>query len=154
MKIKKVTPNNRKKCFEIQVAKASYDFPYSRLSMKLSAQDAMASASIDQDLGGEGFVAVTLKGHSESVHIDQILEYARDPEYIREMLLYKLTLRAQKILAQGKVSKREVIRRMDTSPTQFYRLLDQTYYGKSIDQMVKLLTALDCPVDVVFSKAA
>ncbi len=41
-----------------------------------------------------------------------------------------------------------------TSPTQLYRLLDQTNTNNSIDQMAKLLAALDCYVDVVFKKEA
>jgi hypothetical protein len=46
------------------------------------------------------------------------------------------------------------MRRVGTSPTQFYRLIDQTFYRKTIDQMVRLLAALDCPVDLVFQEAA
>jgi hypothetical protein len=30
-----------------------------------------------------------------------------------------------------------------------YRLLDQTNYSKSVDQMVSLLNVLDCDVDLV-----
>ena len=43
----------------------------------------------------------------------------------------------------------EIIRRLGTSATQFYRLLDQTNYSKSIKQMVTLLAILDCEVDLV-----
>jgi hypothetical protein len=38
---------------------------------------------------------------------------------------------------------------LKTSPPQFYRLLDQTNYRKSVDQLLRLLQALDCDVDVV-----
>ena len=40
---------------------------------------------------------------------------------------------------------------MDAAPTvtQLYRLLDQTNYEKSIDQLVFLLQILDCDVDPV-----
>ena len=51
--------------------------------------------------------------------------------------------------------KREIIRRLGTSATQFYRLLDQTNYRKSLDQPLSLLQALDCDVDfVVHTKSA
>ena len=43
----------------------------------------------------------------------------------------------------------ELIRRLDTSATQFYRLLDQTNYRKSVDQLVSLLQILDCDVKLV-----
>jgi AraC-like DNA-binding protein len=50
--------------------------------------------------------------------------------------------------AEG-LSRREIIRRLGTSTSQFYRLLDQTNYRKSVDQMVALLRVLDCDVDIV-----
>ncbi len=36
-----------------------------------------------------------------------------------------------------------------TSATQFYRLLDQTNYRKSVDQLLSLLQILDCEVRLV-----
>ena len=39
--------------------------------------------------------------------------------------------------------------RLGTSATQFYRLLDQTNYRKSVDQLVSLLQILDCDVRLV-----
>jgi len=47
------------------------------------------------------------------------------------------------------VSRRELIRRLGTSATQFYRLLDQTNYRKSVDQLLSLLQILDCEVQFV-----
>jgi hypothetical protein len=62
--------------------------------------------------------------------------------------LYKLTIEAQKRVDQSALSKREIIRRLGTSATQLYRLLDQTNYRKSVDQMLLLLCVLDCVVDL------
>jgi len=36
-----------------------------------------------------------------------------------------------------------------TSATQLYRLLDQTNYRKSVDQLLSLLHVLDCDVDLL-----
>jgi len=47
------------------------------------------------------------------------------------------------------VPKCEIIRRLGTSATQFYRLMDQTNYRKSVDQLVSLLQILYCDVDLV-----
>lgn len=74
------------------------------------------------------------------MHLDQVLEYNQDPAHMRDLLLYKLTLVAQKRLAASRLSRREIIRRLGTSATQFYRLLDQ---------MLNLLQVLDCEVDLV-----
>ena len=47
------------------------------------------------------------------------------------------------------MSKRELIRALRTSPSQFYRLLDTTYYGKSVGQLVALLRLCGKEVEVV-----
>ncbi|MGE3152471.1 MAG: helix-turn-helix domain-containing protein [Nitrospiraceae bacterium] len=63
--------------------------------------------------------------------------------------MHKLTDEAQRRTKVSPLSKREMIRRLGTSATQLYRLLDQTNYRKSIDQLLALLHILDCDVDVL-----
>jgi len=87
-------------------------------------------------------------GREGTVHIDHVLEYNRDPSYMRDLLLYQLTVQAAKLVEQTGLSKRELIRRMGTSPSQFYRLLDKTNYRKSLDQLVSLLRLLDYDVEI------
>jgi hypothetical protein len=65
---------------------------------------------------------------------------------------YRLTLEAQKRIAEIPLSKREIVRRLGTSAAQLYRLLDQTNYRKSIDQVLALLQVLNCDVDLVVRK--
>ena len=57
--------------------------------------------------------------------------------------------------ARTRLAKRKIIRRLGTSTTWLYRLLDQTNYRKSIDQLLRLLQVLDCDVQlVVHAKSA
>ena len=88
-------------------------------------------------------------GSERTVHIDHVLDYKRDPGYLKELALYELTVEARKRLRESALSKREIIRRLGTSATQFYRLLDQTNYRKSIGQLLELLYILDCDVEFV-----
>ncbi len=88
-------------------------------------------------------------GKEGTVHSEQVLEYNQDPHYLRDVLVYKLTIEAQKRVSASPLSKREMIRRLGTSATQFYRLLDQTSYSKSVDQLLTLLHVLDCDVDLL-----
>ena len=104
---------------------------------------------VNDELGNEAFTYELDSGAEGTVHLDQVLDYNRDPRYQRDMLLYKLTLVAQQRVKSSLLSKRELIRRLGTSPAQFYRLLDQTNYSKSIDQLTALLAILDCQVDLV-----
>jgi len=65
------------------------------------------------------------------------------------LLLYNLTIEAQKRTASSPLSKREIIRRLGTSAAQLYRLLDQTNYRKSVDKLLKLFRVLGCEVELV-----
>ena len=112
----------------------------------------MIKAFVDPELGNEAFTYTLARGQDDSVHVDQILEYNRDPNYIRDLFIYKLTLEAQKCLAASSLSRREIIRRLGTSASQFYRLLDQTNYRKSVSQLLALLNILDCEVNIVIQQ--
>jgi len=149
MKIKAVKHDNRKKAFEVTTASQRYWFPYAKLETQPSPQNPIKSVYVDEELAGEAFTYELLSGDEGTVHIDYVLEYNRDPRYMRDLLLYKLTLVAQERVKSSSLSKRELIRRLGTSPAQLYRLLDQTNYAKSIDQLLALLSILDCEVDLV-----
>jgi hypothetical protein len=92
---------------------------------------------------------VLRSGRTGTVHVEQVLEYNQDPTYLRDLLLYRLTLEAQKRVAESPLSKREIVRRLGTSAAQLYRLLDQTNYRKSVDKLLALLQVLNCDVDLV-----
>ena len=149
MKIRSVKANNRRKAFEITAAKKRLVFPFIKLEIPPTADDPIANVYIDRELGGEGFTYVLESGREGTVHVERVLEYNEDPDHLRHLLLYRLTLEAQKRITGTRLAKREIIRRLGTSPTQLYRLLDQTNYRKSVDQMLRLLQVLDCDVQLV-----
>ena len=149
MKIQSVTHNNRKRAFQVKMSKNVFDLPYSRVDPQPSPANPITRVFVDKELGGEGFTYVLESGKEGTIHGEQVLEYNQDPQYLRDTLLYKLTIEAQKRVEASALSKREIIRRLGTSATQFYRLLDQTNYRKSVDQLLSLLHVLDCDVDLL-----
>jgi Cro/C1-type HTH DNA-binding domain len=149
VKIRSVRMNNRRKVLEVTTSKARLLFPFAKLDPRPSADDPIAKIWIDKELASEAVTYVLASGREGSVHIEQVLEYNKDPDYLRDRLLYRLTLEAQKRVAATSLSRREIIRRLGTSAAQFYRLLDQTNYSKSVDQLVSLLQILDCEVNLV-----
>ena len=149
MKIRTVHMNNRKKVFEAKTSRKTFVFPYAKAVPRPTAQDKVMRVSVDRELGREAFSFVLESGREGTVHLDQLLEYNQEPGYLRDLLLYNLTIEAQKRVAASSLSKREIIRRLGTSATQFYSLLDQTNYRKSVDQLLSLLHVLDCEVDLV-----
>ncbi len=152
MKIKKVLKNNRKKAFEVVTYGNDYLFPYAKLEFLPSRENPIVKVYVDKELDNEAFTYELESGEEGTVHIDHVLEYNRDPRTMRDLLLYRLTLEAQNLAKSSPLSKREMIRRLGTSPAQFYRLLDQTNTKKSLDQMMALLHILDCEIDLVVKK--
>ncbi len=71
------------------------------------------------------------------------------PEYLKELLLYRLSLEARKGVSESGVSKRQLARKLGTSPSQLYRLLDPTNTRKSVGQMLALLHLLGREVELV-----
>ncbi|MBI2265729.1 MAG: helix-turn-helix domain-containing protein [Armatimonadetes bacterium] len=149
MKIKSVSFDNRKKGFEVKTRDDMYWFPYAKIEKPETSDDNVSDVRVDTELGSEGFTYTLESGREGTVHIEQVLEYNRDPSYVRDILLYKLTLEAQKRVKKSPLRRREITRRLNTSASQLYHLLDQTNYRKSIDQMLALLNILDCEVDLV-----
>lgn len=149
MKIRSVIQNNRKKAFEVKTSTRAFVFPYAKVDLQPTADDPIVQVVVDEELGREGFTYILESGQEGTVHIERVLEYNQDPGYLRDLLLYKLTIEAQKRVEASALSRREIIRRLGTSAAQFYRLLDQTNYGKSVDQLLSLLHVLDCDVDLV-----
>ena len=149
MKITSVTANNRKRAFEVKTRRGQWPFPYSKAELAPTPSDPLVELYIDPELGREGFTYLLASGAEGSVHIDHVLDYNEEPGYMRDLLLYNLTVEALERIEASPLSKREIIRRLGTSPAQFYRLLDTTNYRKSVDKMLALLQVLDCEVEVI-----
>ena len=149
MKIASVAANNRKRAFEVVTRRGQWLFPYSKAEPSPTPSDPLVELYIDPELGREGFTYLLASGAEGSVLVDHVLDYNEEPGYMRDLLLYNLTVEALERLEASPLSKREIIRRLGTSPAQFYRLLDTTNYRKSVDKMLALLQVLDCEVEIV-----
>lgn len=154
MKIQKVLVNQRKKTLEITTEKGSFGLPFSRLPLKPSARAKIKTAYVDSELANRAITYVLISGKEESVHLDAFLDYNRDPDFLRNITLHKLTIDALRLVRKSGLSKHELIRRLKTSPSQLYRLLDPSNYKKSVDEMLRLLAILGYRVDMKLVKEA
>ena len=148
MKIRSLKINNHKKAFELRTYKDRYEFPYAMLDTQPTDKDRIVDAYIDPDLGNEAITYELTSGAEDTIHIDRILEHNRDPSYMRDLLLYKLTIEAKKLVESSPVGIRELGRRLGTSPTQIYRLLDEENTRKSLDRVFELLSVLQCRIEI------
>ena len=151
MKIKRIRANNHKKAFEIETASNVYAFPYALLRVRPDATNRIEDTFPDEELGREGFTYRLADGQEDTIPMDAVLEYNRDPSYMNDLLVHRLTLEARRAVEGASVSKREIIRALGTSASQFYRLLDPANRTKSVGQLITLLHLLGREVDVVVS---
>jgi len=149
MKILNVEINRSLRAFVVTAGGRAYSFPFAKCAPIPSAADPVVKAYVDWELANEAFTYQLQSGAEGSVHLERLLDYHKDPSYLRNILLYELTLEAQRRVAESPLSKREIIRRLGSSATQFYRILDQTNYSKSVDQVLFLLGVLECHVEFV-----
>lgn len=149
MKILDVAANNRRRAFDLRTEGGHYDFPFAKLQVRPTPDDKVVEVYADPEAGHEAFTYRLESGVEGTVHLDTVLEYHQDPALLNEMLLHRLTVEARRAVAASGLSKRELARSLGTSPTQLYRLLDPTYYGKSMGQMVALLRLVGKDVGVI-----
>jgi hypothetical protein len=148
VKIQSVTSHNRRHLFEVRTRRQTFVFPYAKTDPAPTADDRIVEVFVDPELGCEGFTYQLESGAEGSVHIDSVLEYNKDPAYMADLALYRLSQEARTRFDASGLSAREVARSLDTSPTQLYRLLDPTNNTKSLRQLMSLLYLVGCDVDL------
>jgi len=152
MKVKNVSINNRRKEFLVTTHSGlAYTFPYAEADPRPDSGNRIEEVFVDKEFGNEAITYVLNSGDEGSIHIEQILEYNEDPNYMAELLTYKLTLEARHGLENSGLSRRQIAKRLKTSVPQLYRLLDPTNTSKSINQLVALLHVLNCKVELVIN---
>jgi hypothetical protein len=149
VKIARVSANNRLRSFEVCAGATTYRLPWAALRLVPGPSNRIVACAPDPELGCEAFTYRLADGREDSVHLDAVLEYNRDPETLRVLLLHRLTVAARARLEASGLSHREVARRLATSASQFYRLLDPANTSKSLDAMLGLLHVLGCEVEVL-----
>lgn len=104
MKVRAVTLNNRKKAFEVKTSRKTLQLPYSKVDPRPRASDPIVRVFVDRELGREGFTYVLESGKEGTVHCEQVLECNQGPRYLRDGLLYKPTIEAQKRVQASSLS--------------------------------------------------
>jgi hypothetical protein len=86
-------------------------YPYTRLETQPAPGDHVVTACVDPELGREGFSYTLASGAEGTVRGEQVLDYSKDPRYLRDVLPHphELTLAAQQRLRNIASSPRQVI---------------------------------------------
>ena len=154
MKIRSVESDARRHAFHVATSRGVFEFPWAQLDSPPTAANPIVEAAPDPELGREAFTYRLASGAEGTVHIDHVLRFVRDPDYMRDELLYVLTTEAQDAFSTSGRTKRGLARQLGTSLAQIARLLDPTNRRKSVDHMVRLLGALGKRVELRVVAAA
>jgi len=154
VKLRGVRANNRTRCFEADTPRGLLTMPYAKVSPPPSRADRVARVYVDPELGREAFTYELASGREGSVHVDALLEEHEDPAYMVDLLIHRLTIEARRRMDATHLSSREVCRRLGTSATQLYRLLDERDGSTSLRQLMVLLSVLGCQVELRTRDAA
>ena len=100
--------------------KGAYEYPYAKLDLRPTNANPLADFYVDDELGDEAFTYTLASGDEDTIHIDRVLEHNRDPAYMRDLLLYQLTIEAKKRVNESGMSVRNISRMLGTSATQCY----------------------------------
>lgn len=150
MKVSEARIDLRKKELVIKAGRRTYRYPFGLVS----ADDPVTAVEADAETGNEAITCCLASGATRTIHLDDIRAHLGDAAFLREQLLYQMTLKAQQQIREKRLAKRAICRMLGTSPAQVYRLLDQTCYTKTVDQMLRLLQALGCTVTLQIGQAA
>jgi hypothetical protein len=150
-KFKKVTFDNKKRSFHLEYTSGlKIDCPYSALGI----HEKVADAAPDSEVGDHSFYFVLESGKKDYVPYDQPLHIVQNPEYMKQQTLYEMTKAINEFIRKGKVSKRELARRLGTSMSQLTRLLDTTNYKKELSRLIEIAAMLNYEFKWEFKKVA
>jgi DNA-binding Xre family transcriptional regulator len=114
----------------------------------------VVEAAPDHEVGHHSFYFILHNGKKDFVPFDQPLHIVQHPEYVKQQTLYEVTKQLNEFIERGKVSKRELARRLGTSMSQLSRLLDTTNYKKEFSRLIELAAILNYEFKWSFKKAA
>ena len=89
MKIINIEVNNRKKTFSVNTGNSTYSYPFAKLNPVPLKNNPLTNFWIDKDFGENAFSYELKDGKTGTVHIDHVLEYNRDPNYMTDVVKKK-----------------------------------------------------------------
>ncbi len=138
-KIKSAIFNNHKKVLEVIYASGkSVRVHYRQLGIIKNISDVW----VDKETSGLS-LGIRFEDQTENyMPYDQPLALVRDPEYLLQNQIEKVTARIRNAIVEKGISKRFLAEQLKTSDNQIQRLLDPRILNKNLEQLYKIATLL------------
>ena len=139
--------NSRARVLVLQFDGRKLNYPFALLNPRPSLWDYLVRSykdeSHDQAIGYE-----LKSGKRGILTLDQLRSYFREPSNLKQQVLLELTFAAMEGLDETELSGHQIVRRLHTSASQLYRIMDPHTLHKSVDGLLALLEVLGYNVEV------
>jgi hypothetical protein len=147
LKFKSATFSNKKKQIEIVYTNGKHaSIHFGSVGIKKLIKE----VKVDWETNGKS-LKITFEDDSiDYLPYDQPLVIVRDPEYLLQIHIERITAKIKEAIAKKKISKRFIAERLGTSDNQVQRLLNPDILNKNFSQLYKIadLVGLEFEVSV------
>lgn len=124
--------------------------PYASLNLKKKIQRIW----VDKETKGKSVGMEFEDGLVDYLPYDQPLAIVKDPEYILQNHIERITARIKDEIARKKISRRFLAQQLKTSENRIQRLLNPEILNKNLGQLYKMVSLLGLECEIQIRKAA
>lgn len=150
VKIRNGEFNNRKKVLTVHyVNDKTAEVHYAQLGIKKNLE----AVWVDKETKGHSLGLRFEDGTEDYMPYDQPLALSKDPEYLLQAHIERLTAVIKATIRERKISKRFLAERLGTSDNQIQRLLNPAILNKNLEQLYKVATIVGLEFEWHIKKA-
>ncbi|MEK7396938.1 MAG: hypothetical protein AAB116_08385 [Candidatus Poribacteria bacterium] len=151
VKIRSGEFNNRKKVLTVYYMNGkAIEVHYSQLGIKKN----LGAVWVDKETRGHSLGLRFDDGKEDYMPYDQPLALTKDPEYLLQTHVERLTAVIKATIKERRISKRFLADQLGTSDNQIQRLLNPTILNKNLEQLYKVATIIGLEFEWHIKKAA
>lgn len=109
---------------------------------------------VDGETNGHSLKIVFVDNSIDYLPYDQPLAITRDPEFLLQIHIEKITAKIKETIARKKISKRYIAEKLETSDNQIQRLLNPDILNKNLGQLYKIADLVGLEFEVHIKDAA
>jgi hypothetical protein len=151
LKFKSATFSNKKKQIDIVYTNGKQAaIHFGSVGIKKLIKD----IKVDWETSGKSLKIIFEDESIDYLPYDQPLVIVRDPEYLLQVHIERITAKIKEAIARKKISKRYIAERLKTSDNQIQRLLNPDILNKNLSQLYKIADLVGLEFEVVVKDVA
>jgi DNA-binding Xre family transcriptional regulator len=151
LKFKSATFSNKKRQIELVYTNGKHaSIHFGSVGIKKLIKE----VKVDWETNGKS-LKITFEDDSiDYLPYDQPLVIVKDPEYLLQIHIERITAKIKEAIAKKKISKRYIAERLGTSDNQVQRLLNPDILNKNLSQLYKIADLVGLEFEVLVKDVA